>query len=459
MGVADRCHMTWEPKPRRWRKVYKGKTYTISCTELGVPETKEGSYQAANAWWDARKSAIDADQPPHPHAGLIGMLSRRRDWLARHGEEEEREEHNAEIRRIQHLGEGDDPFPEGHFEGLEGQRRMRQMVRDAAVWEDRLKRDRAGSVPVEKTLQALSTGFLSIAERKMRAGDLSASEMDTARRCVGHAVEFFGAGNEAGVIDADRLEAYWHHLRGLMESGQRSREYVKKDWRYAKSFIEWLTTMGKMDPPRNLHARHHKFGGSSVVIETFTVDEVKRLVDAAPGQTKLHLLLMLNCGMYQGDISDLRKDEVDLKNGTISRQRSKTRRHGDKVPTVTYRLWPCTLALLRRYVPESKDPILALTTRAGKSWVEPGMKGEKFTRRDGIKSNFAHIQRRLKITKPLKVFRKTSATMLDSNSEYARYAQFFLGHAGRTTAEIHYLNRGGQSFDDAVDWLRRQYGF
>ena len=64
--------------------------------------------------------------------------------------------------------------------------------------------------------------------------------------------------------------------------------------------------------------------------------------------------------------------------GPITRQRSKTRRHGDKVPTVTYRLWPETFALLKRY--RSAHPVLALTTEKGKPWVEPMMKTDgKFT--------------------------------------------------------------------------------
>jgi hypothetical protein len=28
--------MTWEPKPRRWRIMHKGKLYTVSCRKLGV---------------------------------------------------------------------------------------------------------------------------------------------------------------------------------------------------------------------------------------------------------------------------------------------------------------------------------------------------------------------------------------------------------------------------------------
>jgi hypothetical protein len=55
--------MTWVPSRRRWTRMYKGKRYWISCKALGVPETKEASIQAANAWWKAKQAEVDsADQ-------------------------------------------------------------------------------------------------------------------------------------------------------------------------------------------------------------------------------------------------------------------------------------------------------------------------------------------------------------------------------------------------------------
>ena len=58
--------MSWEPKQRLWRKMYKGKRYVISCQQLGVRETKDGSYQAANAWWPAKRAEIDGQRAAPP---------------------------------------------------------------------------------------------------------------------------------------------------------------------------------------------------------------------------------------------------------------------------------------------------------------------------------------------------------------------------------------------------------
>ena len=40
MAIQDL--MTWEPRKDRWRKIYKGKLYTVSCYRLGVPPVIPG---------------------------------------------------------------------------------------------------------------------------------------------------------------------------------------------------------------------------------------------------------------------------------------------------------------------------------------------------------------------------------------------------------------------------------
>lgn len=154
--------------------------------------------------------------------------------------------------------------------------------------------------------------------------------------------------------------------------------------------------------PRNLD--EHRITVSPKAIPTWSVEEAKRAVDAATGQLRLHLMLMINCGMTHIDISDLQDPEVDWESGRITRKRSKERNEKN-VPTVQYLIWPQTLDLLRRYRSGGKTVLL---TESGKRWVRKEIVGGRLVKSNNINSNYAHLKRKLSFRKPLKELRKTS---------------------------------------------------
>ena len=51
--------LTWDATNKRWRIMHKGQRYVVSCRQLGMPPTKEGSYQAANDWWRQKLAEIE----------------------------------------------------------------------------------------------------------------------------------------------------------------------------------------------------------------------------------------------------------------------------------------------------------------------------------------------------------------------------------------------------------------
>jgi hypothetical protein len=77
---------------------------------------------------------------------------------------------------------------------------------------------------------------------------------------------------------------------------------------------------------------------------------------------------------------------------------------------------------------------------------------------DAIKSNYVHLQQALKITSPMKLLRKTSATLIESHELYGRYKHHFLGHSPRSIADRHYAAPSSDLFDVIVAWLGDQYG-
>ena len=209
-------------------------------------------------------------------------------------------------------------------------------------------------------------------------------------------------------------------------SADCSVEYRKKRFRYAKNFVTWLASKAIIPMPANLTSRKYKFGSTVTKVTTFTVDEVRTLVDASTGQLTLHL--MINCGFTQQDVADLVQDEIDWKLGTITRKRSKTRQHED-VPTVTYRLWKRTFELLKQHRQSEGD--LVLRTKSGQPWLNKRVVNGVFNRTDNTKSVYRHLVDRTGLDKPIKGLRKTSSSLLDTHPNAAEPQP--KGLAARTT--------------------------
>src|SRR4051812_36817070 len=93
--------IAWEPTRRRWWKHDRKTRYVVSCRQLDASETKEGSYQAANAWWLAKKAEVDGKLPPRPLAHLLEARARRLAWARSLGREDLAKEVEEEMVKIE----------------------------------------------------------------------------------------------------------------------------------------------------------------------------------------------------------------------------------------------------------------------------------------------------------------------------------------------------------------------
>lgn len=100
-----------------------------------------------------------------------------------------------------------------------------------------------------------------------------------------------------------------------------------------------------------------------------------------------------------------------------------------------------------------------LLTESGKPYVRSEMVNGRLVKADGFTSNYRHLQKRLKFTKPMKLLRKTAATRLASHPVYGRFVPHFLGHTPHTMSEKHYAAPAQELFDEAVAWLGSSFGF
>ena len=136
---------------------------------------------------------------------------------------------------------------------------------------------------------------------------------------------------------------------------------------------------------------------------------------------------MLGAGFTAKDISDLHPAEVDWTEGTISRRRSKTRRHAD-APTVTYKLWPQTFALLREHRSDSPDAVLLSPN--GERWVADKPHDGVYARSDKVAAALRYWMKKAKVQHAPKAIRATAASKMAEHPTFKFYSDYFLAHFG-----------------------------
>ena len=307
-----------------------------------------------------------------------------------------------------------------------------------------------------KTVADAVDEFLLRQRVKMRGGQISCGRCEILRRCVEHFRDHVGGKTPIDTLNGRQLESYHSALLEHVGGGW-SKPYASRYMGIAKQFLRWADGMELLPRlPRNIDSKDLAIGNPQGKIRPFSNPELKTILQAAPDRTRLYILLMLNCGYTQADISDLEQEQVQ--DGRITRKRSKTK-SCEGVPTVSYKLWPETLALLEKY--RSADPLRVLLNMDGKPLrVERIKEDGKYTKTDNIATAYFRLCRgtlEQKHPKPLKMLRKTSPSRLEGSGEYASCARWFLGHAPRGVADRNYIAPPQDLFDKAVEWLREQY--
>lgn len=433
--------MTWEQSQRRWRKWYKGTLYLVSCRQLSVPETKLESFQAANAWWVKKRAEIDGQRPPHPYDRVIAEMAKRRDFLIAHGGDAS--EWEGWIRSLQSWKKDPNPpLPHEHADSF-----LYGLEPAPSFWANLMQQDKQ-LPPPDRIVATQVDAYLDLLMARVRAKNLSVSEYDSARLCLHALRDWIGGHSLIDVITPDLWERYY---KFLLDS-KISVRYKRHRLRHARTFITWLAGKGLIVPPLNLTSRLYRFGTAENENEVIplTVQEVRDLVGKAKGILRLHLLLMLNCGFTQRDISDLHPDEILWEEGRIDRRRSKTKKM--KTPYVAWKLWDVTLTLLKRFAHKEGDH--ALLTESGRTWMRDEIKNGKRSKTDSIKS--LYVNAGLAAT-PLKRLRSTGSSMIKHKFD-GETSDHWLGHGPKNVSDRSYRAKNQAKLDEAVEWLGKTYG-
>ncbi len=265
------------------------------------------------------------------------------------------------------------------------------------------------------------------------------------RRDVKRFVDFIGESSPVATITSDTWEAFCLSIKSQNLAGSTECDIFSR----CASFVEYLYKKDLIDLPKNL--KDFKGVREDKEQEHYTLPELRYMLDNTEGYLKCFLLLMMNCGMYPSDIANLTPNEV--KDGRIRRKRSK-RKKGEKLPTVTWKLWPETLELIEKYRTD-KDGVVFTRPGTGDKWYKSKRVDDKLIEYNPIRKTLwlpwckKHPQR---LT--LKHIRKAAAHYLPAEKDQLSAQIKFLGQRPSGVALQHYVDVEQELFENYVMGLR-----
>ena len=453
--MARNYKLQWLASSRRWRKQYQGKQYYFP---LNDGETKASSYQRCLREWEAKKVEIDRAEKTATEPWLVELLEKLQQTY-RNGQDAARFTRASETLRLVRIADSQSielPVDEGGSvvavqtvpPSIRAVRSDLDKYQDDLLLALQSKLDNPTpehrpwenheDTPIERTIGALLDRF----QKSNRKVDRN--RLKTFRKWCD---EY----QDAGEINGSYCREYYRYIMGRVQAGVWSPCYGKTLFGTFTHFVRWL--FGEVEildhMPRNL--KKLRIETPPKQVEVFSVEDVKRYLNAADERLELSLLLMLNCGMTQIDIADLHPSEVDWQAGRIIRKRSKTKQQ-ESVPVCNYRLWPRTFELLQRLRSEDSEGVL-LTARG--TPLVTRMNGK--SRNDSVRLAFRRLMSKLgEKGKKLITFKKTSASLLNSKFGHD-VSQLFLGHAPSTVAQKNYIAEERGRLDDPLKWLGQRY--
>jgi integrase len=459
--MATKHKLTYHKARQQWRKKKRidGKDRYYYLGQSGVAKGDHAAYREALSEWDQINANLTDDGQQEADAERLSEATRQQSGAVHAIKELELHE-RAAAGEFSDDGEPGNPIHPHTADRIMGEAR-RLGVADLVA--DRVSAITAGGEA--GSLTTLIEQFVAMHQRRHEVGDLSAGRFDTLRRDALH----FGSWADANGITAEKIgaaavEDYHGSIMGEVASGAISRAYARTRWVAFRMLIEWGWEREAWGLPRNLKARRFAINVPATKVATYPIDDLREVLDAAADRTQLYLLLMVNCGMYQSDISDLRPDEVTLsRSPRITRKRSKTADQ-ENTPEVGYPLWPETAKLLKAHRCDDADRWLV--NDAGEPLRADIIDDDgKLRRRDAIRSAVRRTYQKVNAqrkrddrpkmpTHDLKLLRKLGADTITQNPKFGgRIADLYLGHSPRSMREKHYAGPEQAKLDEAVAWL------
>lgn len=448
--------MVWEGQPNyRWVKCYRNQRYRVTCEQLGTPRSKEDSYKQANQWWRLKKAELDNRAVPPEYEVALRDIDRKIKYAKAFAPDLEAGLQSARG-AILASPPGDSPLPDE--EEIERKIKLaelfgirvpdgcdpmvlQEIFGDRRLWQERFVR--AGLVEHQKTLGVCLEEFLN--EARLKQKPATYKEMERYLRGLTEKSGLWTSLTDVTTISEQTVRDHYKWLKSRSYSAGTHNKRLG----FFRRFVSWLWREKKIEQkPRNLEHDDHREELEHREVTRFS--KVKEVVNALPRELRLWALLGLNCGMTNADLGSLDWGQIDCVQSVLTRRRVKT---GDArtTPTVAYKLWPQTIALLRSR--RNKNG-LVFTTAKGKPMYET-----RFNEDNKVvcKDNFGLRWKRNKPKSPIPLgkFRSISASTLRKDPLYRQYEDYFLGHAPKTVADKHYAGEDDEAFFKALEFIRR----
>lgn len=487
--MPRKCTMSWEGAPAfRWKKEFRKKVYRVTCHELGFAEkswTKDETYQAANDWWTKKQAELVQSGRWHPHSEVIETLKSRADTAAQLGLHDEVELLQEKIKDVeQHPADEVSTLDDSTLQLIKNLKLFgihvpedidptvaEEIFGRGRIWADRKVRLR--KAPTSSTAQYHADKFLEFHRNQAMAKEKSTGRFGVLRNGIQNFLVWFGPSRALEEISSTVVTEYYQHLIQRLTKGGNGNSGSTL-WDHFQVFRQFIDHSCEESPdipyPANLRSKKFIIPKSRREPNPFTKEEFELIFSCSNQRLQAYLLLMLNCGMYQGDVADLDSKEVDWRAGRVIRVRSKrqkiqAKKANTSVIRLNWILWDQTFELLKK-IGNKKG--LVFLNEDGLPLVRGSIgDGGKEDRQDNIRSAYRRVISKLKKAKKLplkwnktlKQLRKTGANMLEKSEDHAQFYEMYLDHS--VVAKKHYLTSGQPvpQFDAAVKFFGSQMGF
>lgn len=301
------------------------------------------------------------------------------------------------------------------------------------------------------TVRDLVNHFLTAKQRRLDAGEMGRRGFSDYHATCGRLVAELGihrlvedlTSSDFGVLRASLAET-----RGPVALGNevnRVRSVFK--YGYDAGLLERPMRFGPefIRPPRRaVRLAKHAQGE-----RMFEATEIRTLLEAAPTALKAMILLGINCGLGNSDVSDLPRSALHFKSAILEFPRPKT---GIRRRAV---LWPETVEAIKIWLkdrPEPRDAVdkdIVFLTQQGRRWVrvsDPGVRSKGKTQAvvtDSVGLLFGRLMRETKTHTPGRSFyalRHTFRTVADELGD-RRAIDLVMGHEPGGDIATHYVER------------------